>query len=255
MLGYSKIGNGAQVVVILNDWLGDTSTWDGARPYLDGDAFTWALTDVRGYGRSRGLRGDYSVEEIASDVVELADAQGWSQFTIVGHSMSCLAALHLAQTRPERITRAVTITPPPTTAFGYDEGTYAAVRAVALGDDAGRTRFVKAILGDRLSPGWLRFKVDQWRAAADPEAVAGYLAMFALRGLPEPTRRIGCPLFAITAQRDAEPMRLDAATRFLAPLSDRFVAEEIPECGHYPMQETPPFLVARLEHFLRSSAA
>jgi hypothetical protein len=42
MIGYEKVGSGALGVIVLNDWICDTSTWDGARAYLDEDRFTWA---------------------------------------------------------------------------------------------------------------------------------------------------------------------------------------------------------------------
>jgi pimeloyl-ACP methyl ester carboxylesterase len=93
MMGHDMVGSGAIGVMILNDWLCDTSTWDGARAYLDGSRFTWAFADLRGYGRSMGQDGSFTVEEAAADVVSLADALRWSRFAIIGHSMSSLVAL------------------------------------------------------------------------------------------------------------------------------------------------------------------
>jgi len=116
-------------VVIMNDWLCDTSTWDGARALLDVARFTYAFVDLRGYGRSRGRCGAFTIEEAASDVLALADTLRWDRFAIVGHSMSALIALHLAQQHAARIARVVVLTPPPPTGFGADEATLAASRA------------------------------------------------------------------------------------------------------------------------------
>ena len=113
-LGHEVLGTGPARVVVMNDWLCDTSTWNGARPYLDGARFTFAFADLRGYGRSRGRAGDFTLLEAARDVLALADALGWTRFAVVGHSMSSLVALHLAQTHPDRIARAV--------AFAYERG-------------------------------------------------------------------------------------------------------------------------------------
>src|SRR4051812_44103685 len=135
MIGYDKVGSGALGVIVLNDWMCDTSTWDGARPYLDEGAFTWAFADLRGYGRSMDRHGEFTVTEAAWDVVRLADALGFRRFALVGHSMSSLAALHLAQHLPDRIDRAVVLTPPPPRGFGADDATLNALRAVARGDD------------------------------------------------------------------------------------------------------------------------
>lgn len=254
-IGYDRTGSGPLGVLVLNDWMGDTSTWDGARPYLDQERFTWAFADLRGYGRSKGLGGAFNLAEAAADVVSLADALGWPRFAIVGHSMSTLVALHLAQHAPERIARAVLLTPPPPGGFGADAPTLAALQAVGRGDDAKRINSLRARWGDRLSEGWIRFKAERWRAAADPEAVAGYVAMFARDGLPDPTARVDVPLLAVTGEQDAEIMRREAVTRFLAPLCARLVVTPIAECGHYPMQEAPPLLVTIVERFLAEGPA
>ncbi len=50
-LGCDVVGDGPRRVIVLNDRLCDTSTWGGARAYLDLERFTWAFTDLRGYGR------------------------------------------------------------------------------------------------------------------------------------------------------------------------------------------------------------
>ena len=50
VLGHDRVGSGPLAVVVLNDWMYDTSTWDGARAYLDCERFSWAFADLRGYG-------------------------------------------------------------------------------------------------------------------------------------------------------------------------------------------------------------
>jgi pimeloyl-ACP methyl ester carboxylesterase len=249
MLGYEIVGTGASRVIVLNDWLCDTSTWDGARTYLDIARFTWLFGDLRGYGKSRMRDGVFTVVEGAADVIELADALGWTQFAIVGHSMSALVAMELAQHHAGRITRVVAITPPPPRGFGGDDAMLAGSRALALGDDATRASFFSGRF-QRLSPGWAAFKAARWRATAEPTAAAAYVAMFGRDGLPDPTARIAPPMLAITGERDAEPMRAAAVTAALSPICEDLEVVALAEVGHYPMQEMPPFVVATLERFL-----
>jgi len=250
LLGHDLHGSGPLPVVVLNDWLCDTSTWDGARPYLDTARYTWAFTDVRGYGRSRSIAGAYTLAEIAADVLALADAHAWSRFAVVGHSMSTLVALHLSQHHADRVACAVVVTPPPPTGFGADDATVAASRALALGDDATRLAFWRARAGTRLSPGWVDFKVARWRATSEPAAVSGYVTMFARDGLPDRQARIAAPVLAVTGEQDAEPMRSAAVARALTLLCDRLTVVALADAGHYPMQEMPPLLVAHVERFL-----
>jgi 3-oxoadipate enol-lactonase len=254
-LGHELVGVGPTRVVIMNDWLCDTSSWDGARAYLDGAQFTFAFVDLRGYGRSRGRTGAFTIDEAARDVLGLADALGWARFAIIGHSMSALVALHLAQHHDERISRAVVLTPPPVTGFGADEAMIAASRALALADDATRMTALAERFGSRLSPAWARYKAARFCACADPTAAAGYVSMFARDGLPEPSLPITIPVLAITGEQDMPPMRCDAVKQNLGPLCAELVVTPLYDSGHYPMQEMPPLTVALVERFLHGSSA
>jgi 3-oxoadipate enol-lactonase len=254
MLGHETIGTGPATVIVLNDWLCDTSTWSGAQAYLDRTRFTWVMADLRGYGRSKEQPGQFTLHEAATDVLALADALHLAQFAIVGHSMSTLIALHLAQQHPERIRRAVVLTPPPLAGFGADDAALASIRGLALGDDSKRTQWLRMRLGERMSDGWVRFKAERWRAAADPQAVAAYAAMFAQHGLPDPSARIRVPVLAVTGERDVPVMRRDAVTEQLAPICDQLSVASLADCAHYPMQEAPPLLVATIEPFLGADA-
>jgi pimeloyl-ACP methyl ester carboxylesterase len=112
-LGHEIVGSGPRRLIVLNDWLCDTSTWTAARAYLDRTRFTWAFTDLRGYGRSRGRSGEFNLLEAAADVIALADALAWQHFSIISHSMSTYVAMHLGQHAAQRVERVVLITPGP----------------------------------------------------------------------------------------------------------------------------------------------
>ncbi len=254
VLGHDRLGSGPQAVVVLNDWLCDTSTWDGARPYLDLEHFSWAFADLRGYGRSRELSGAFTALEAAGDVLALADVLGWQRFSIVGHSMSALVALHLAQQHADRIERAVLLTPPPPTGFGADDAALAGARALALGDDTLRQAMLTPRFGDRLSTGWQAYKAARWRASAEPQAAAGYVAMFARDGVPDPTALVTLPVLAVTGEQDMPPMRRDAILSGLSPVCKNLEVHALLESGHYPMQEMPPRTVALVERFLSANA-
>lgn len=251
-MGYVTTGSGQHGVIVLNDWMGDTTTWDPAKPYLDPTSFTWVFADLRGYGRSIDHAGDYTVTEGAADVLELATALGWQRFSIVGHSMSSLVALHLAQHHAARIERAVVLNPVPPTGLVVPQAIIDQLQALARGDDALRLSGLKFSWGDRLTEQWVRFKASRWRATANAEAVAAYVLMYARDGLPDPTATIAAPILAVTCDKDAEIMRRDVVTGFLTPICPKLVVASIADSGHYPMQEVPPLLVATLERFLAS---
>lgn len=250
VLGHTVVGRGQAHVIVLNDWVTDTSSWDAARNYLDQERATYVFADLRGYGRSRGQGGAYTVKEGSSDVLALASALGFERFSVVGHSMSSLIALHLAQHAPERVERAVLLTPPPPRGFGGDPATVEYFTSVALGDDDKRLGALVNLVGERMAPGWARYKLSRWRATSEPRAVAGYALMFVRDGLPEPELTVRVPVLAITGEQDGEAMRSAATRKALAPLCERLDVIPIQECGHYPMQELPPLLVTHVERFI-----
>jgi len=255
MIGFDEYGSGGLRVIVLNDWLSDTSTWNAARSYLSQEDFSWVFADLRGYGRSRGQSGHFTVAEAAGDVLALADTIGWSRFAVVGHSMSALVALHLAQHHPDRIESTVLVTPSPPRGFGLDDATMATLRAAALGNDAARLGVLREMQGARLTDQWIHLKLERWRAASDPQAVAGYLPIWAREGLPNPEAKIASPLLAITGEDDREDMRADVTKAALRPMADNLTVVPLVGCGHAPMQEMPPMFATLVERFLSRSKA
>ncbi|MDB4986061.1 MAG: hypothetical protein JWN04_1239 [Myxococcaceae bacterium] len=249
VIGSDGVGGGVRRVIVLHDWMSDTSTWKGARTYLDLEQFSWRFADLRGYGRSRGRSGDFTIQEAASDVVALADQLKWPRFAIVGHSMSTLVAIHLAQSAPERVERLVLITPAPPRGFGAQDAWLEEAQAIAR-DDLKRAQMVNERLAGRLSMGWAKYKGEQFVATSDALAAAAYIAMFARDGLPLPAAPINVPVLAITGEQDVPPMRRDAVQQNLAPLCARLEIVALAESGHYPMQEMPPLTVTLVERFL-----
>ena len=253
MLGHDSIGDGGTAVIVLNDWMGDTSTWDGVRPYLDTSALRWIFADLRGYGRSRAQAGAFNADEAAADVIALADALGLARFALVGHSMSTRVVLRVLQQWPQRVMRAVLITPPAPGGMALPEGVRGYLRGLAMAGDDGRLAGLAANAGTRLSPQWLAYKVARWRACAEPRAAAAYVDMFGAShtcdGAP-----VTVPVLAITGEQDGESMRSAAVARAWGPLCSDLTVAPLADCGHYPMQEAPPLLGALVQRFVGEAA-
>lgn len=69
------------------------------------DRFTCISYDHPGIGRSAAVPTPYSVAGWAADVLQIADALGIPDFSLVGHSTGGAVAQHLAAHTPERIAR------------------------------------------------------------------------------------------------------------------------------------------------------
>jgi 3-oxoadipate enol-lactonase len=183
----------------------------------------------------------------------LADHLGWQKFSIVGHSMSALIAIHLGQHHAHRIERAVVLAPIPPAGLGADENTLEAVRKIASSHDKRRIEVLAQRWGNRLSKGWVKFKTARWRSTSIPDAVADYTRMFGGDGLPDPKAILDIPVLAITGEEDLEVMRSASVSRLLGPIARNLTVVPFVQCSHYPMQELPPRTVATVERFLQGN--
>lgn len=65
--------------------------------------------DLRGRGRSNGLRGSAGLDAHARDLVDVLDALDVERAIVVGHSMGAFVALVLGDAYPERVSRLVLV--------------------------------------------------------------------------------------------------------------------------------------------------
>jgi len=249
-LGFTTFGDGPTRVLVLHDWFCDHSSWDGALPYLSTGRFTYAFADLRGYGASRDIEGDCTLEEAAGDAIALADRLEWKRFSLIGHSMSGLVVQRIAQLVPDRIERVVAITPVAPGGMGLDPGAVAFMRSIALGTDEERYAAVGSMWGTRLSETWVRYKLRRWRETASPEAAAKYVEMWGATEISEGARGIATPMLIVAAAQDAPPFQAASLEASMLPFYPNARLISLGESGHYPMQEQPPLLATAVERFL-----
>ena len=106
---------------MLHGWFGDGHAFAPIESALTGGEFTYAFIDYRGYGGMKDVRGDYTIDEIAADVLELVDALGFAQFSLIGHSMGAKAAERVLTRAPTRVRKLVGIAPVPASSVPFDE--------------------------------------------------------------------------------------------------------------------------------------
>nr|WKF60247.1 Dihydrolipoyllysine-residue acetyltransferase component of acetoin cleaving system [Paraburkholderia busanensis] len=251
-LGYVQHGTGPENVLVMHDWLGDHTNYEAMRPYLDGTAFTYVFVDLRGYGKSFHLRGTYTIEEISRDCLALADTLGWHRFHLIGHSMTGMATQRIAADACARIKSAVAICPVSAAGNRLDEASLAFFASVAENDDAFR-RLLKFVTGG-LSDRWAEVKLRQHRANVSAECRSGYLTMLTTTNFVDEVRGLQTPYLVVVGDKDPGLDEAAMQQTFMAwhPHAELL---KIPNCGHYPMQECPPYLATVIENFLRRHAS
>ncbi len=94
-------------LLALHGWLDNAASFAPMAPYLEG--FRIVAMDFPGHGKSdwRTGAGYYHFADWSVDGFATADALGWEEFSLVGHSMGGGVASLMAGAVPERITKLI----------------------------------------------------------------------------------------------------------------------------------------------------
>jgi 3-oxoadipate enol-lactonase len=250
LLGHQIVGSGPEPVLVLHEWLGDHHNYDGVLPYLSKTRYTYIFVDLRGYGLSRAMTGQYTVEEAAADALSVMDHYGHRRFLVVGHSMSGMIVQYLMLTTPDRLKKVVAISPVPASGFKADEATIAKLAAVVT-DDAAARAATDGRTGKRYNQAFLDRKLAITRGAA-PEAMMGYLKMFTTSDFSARLDGLGTPLSVICGAHDIPAYHQDAIEALFRPWYRNLTAQTIADAGHYSMIEVPVLLATMVERGLEA---
>ncbi len=100
---------GATRVIALHGWLDNAASFVPLATHLRD--IELVIPDLPGHGRSVhiGPGAEYTSAVAVNAVLDLADALGWSEFAVLGHSMGAGIGSLLAASSPQRVTRFVAI--------------------------------------------------------------------------------------------------------------------------------------------------
>ncbi|MBI3678526.1 MAG: alpha/beta hydrolase [Proteobacteria bacterium] len=247
-IGFTLHGTGPEGVLVMHDWMGDSTIYDAILPYLDKSVFAYAFVDLRGYGLSRDIAGEYTVGEIAHDCLAVADKLGWQRFHVMGHSMTGMATERMAADAPSRVKSAIAVCPVSAAGNQIDANAKAFFASTTESDDAFR-RLIKFV-GPGLSDSWAEAKLRLNRSAVSPACRLRYLAMLTETNFVEDVVGLETPFLVVIAQKDPGLDEAAMKKTFLAWHPNAELVT-IPNSGHYPMQECPPHFVSVVEGFLR----
>jgi pimeloyl-ACP methyl ester carboxylesterase len=243
------VGSGPNKVLVLHGWFGDAHAFAPMEPALTPDEFMYAFIDYRGYGGMREARGAFTIDEIATDALALADHLGFGQFSLVGHSMGGMAVQRVLTLAPDRVRKLVAITPVPASGVPFDEAGWALFSGAADKPD-NRYAIIDYTTGNRLSRVWIRRMVDYSLAHASRDAFAAYLGAWAKTDFSASVKGLPLPVKVIVGEHDPALNTTVMQATFLASYPDCEL-EVMANAGHYPMHETPVALATSIENFLR----
>ncbi|WP_446665010.1 alpha/beta fold hydrolase [Flexivirga sp. B27] len=242
-VGHVVVGSGPVRAIALHGWFGSSSGWGELPLRIDGDRYTVAFLDYRGYGTRKAETGDYSLAEISADARALADEIGWDRYALIGHSMGGSAMMRTFADAPERVTAMVGVSPVPPTGVPFDDDSWALFDGAAESDD-NRAAIIDFTTGNVHPDEWLqqmvRFSVENSRR----DAFGAYLVPWARTDFHQDVPAVEVPLHLIVGARDGAlgPQVCEGSWLQLYPNAQMAV---IDDAGHYPMYESPD---AFMEH-------
>lgn len=252
IIGHAIRGSGKDGVIVLHGWFGDHTVFEPMFPYLDTSTFTYAFMDYRGYGLSRSVDGEHTMVEIGADAVALADHLGWRRFHLIGHSMGGMAVQRVAVDATDRVKSAVCLTPVPAAGVPLDEDGEALFYG-APDDDGKRAGIVAFSTGNRLSQAWVGWMVRRSRETTTRDAFADYVRAFTKTDFAAEAKGLETPFLVAVGEHDAA-LTPDVMKATFMEWYPNARLEVIANAGHYPMLETPVYLVTLTEAFMREHA-
>ncbi len=260
VLNHRLLGDGEEVVLLLNGGLMTHSAW---MPVTDEllDAYRVLGCDFRGQLLSPGDGHPQLIDNVV-DLVSLLDALELDRVHVLGTSFGGEVGVLLAALHPQRVRTLAAATAVDRTPAGMRESSrelYAVVRRVLAGADPGEVH--DAILDDVYSPAYRRLHADELavrreRTAALPapwfRGLLGIVASVTDFDLSPWLGRVGCPTLVIRAAADA----MMPAERVRA-LAEAIAGAELrthPSSGHGLVVEDPAWLAATFRDFLERHA-
>jgi pimeloyl-ACP methyl ester carboxylesterase len=248
VLPHEVHGDGEHRVIGLHGWFADRAAFHSLLPYLDRERFRYAFVDYRGYGEAKGVLGEYTVDEIAGDVLATADALGWQEFSVLGHSMGGKVAQSVLAQARDKVKKLVGISPVPASGVPFDEQSWALFSS-APDDPDSRRAIIDFTTGNRLTRTWLDAMVRTSLECCDVDAFRSYLMSWAKEDFHDRTTGASTPMLVIAGEHDPA-LGEQAMSGTFGQWYPKAEIQLMSNVGHYAADEAPIAVASVVESFL-----
>ena len=132
-LFYEESGSG-EPIIFQHGYTGAHESWDGVIERIN-DRYRCIAIDARGAGDSSHPEGGYTIEQLAADVVGVADALGIERFHYVGQSMGGTIGFELGLSHADRLLSLTLSAPGPADGVQMSDEARAEMRATWAAKD------------------------------------------------------------------------------------------------------------------------
>jgi haloacetate dehalogenase len=244
-------------VLLLHGLPQTAAAWRSLIPELAKDR-TVLAPDLKGLGASEH-RQPYDIETLVDELAALAAHEVDQSLDVVGHGIGGGLAVELAARRPGLVRRLVVISSAYGWLWGARRWAQAALRVPAIPELLGPVGSggVPAFLrygwraSTPLEPRFVKHYSRAYRHPARTDALIAYARAAAM--LRRRTPEVEAALVVWGAADPLLPLALAEQVRSdLGPQADLV---EVPEAGHFPVEETPEIVVPVIAEFLRRTDA
>jgi len=245
ILGYNKIGTGTKNVVFLHELFGDCTNYETIIPFLDKENFSYFFVDLRGYGKSKNILGEYNLEEASNDIINLLSYLQIKNYTLVAHSMSTMIAQNIA-TLDNSLKQLILITP-----ISY-KGVKSTQKAkdnllLQMKKDNEKIKEIVEQSSKRYNQTWKNYRINLAINCSNLEARLGYMSMYLNTNFEEDKKiNLDIPIKIITGKYDFAVFAKDEVVKYFQEFKNIEILE-CEEAGHYVMIECPIFFASKIE--------
>lgn len=249
LLGHKIIGSGSKTIIVLHELMGDHKNYDAILPYINTDDFTYIFVDLRGYGLSKDMEGEYSCDEASYDIKDLIDELQLEDVYILAHSMSTQIAQRVALLE-EKVKQLILITPISPAGIKMPKSS-ADLLIQDLKNNDGKIEDIVRSASKRYNQKWIDYRVKMAYNASLLEARVGYMKMYLETDFLYEIRRKDIPVKIIVGTYDFPVFSKENVSKIFNSIYKDVEVLECQEAGHYPMIECPVYFATKIEKFCK----
>ncbi len=225
-----------------------------------GAHFRAVTFDHRGHGESDAPSDPaaYSIDQLAADVIGVADALGIDRFRLLGHSMGGMVAQRIVRAHPQRVEALVLMDTAPGPVPGLDPDVVDLAAAICreegkaalkpLLDEAAPLETPSYVRLVRERPGYREFCDAKWEALSPVMWSTLVVEIVQQEDQLAALAAVACPTLVIVAAEDRAFLDGSRSMAATIPGAELVV---VPDAGHSPQFENAPVWFAAVDGFLR----
>lgn len=248
-LGYKIVGKGEKIVVFLHELMGDSRNYETSVLYLDKKNFTYIFVDLRGYGLSKDIQGEFSCNEAANDIKNLITKLDIKEYFLVAHSMSTMIAQKIALI-DRRVEKLLLITPIPASGIKMNEKAKNKLLN-EMEQNNGKIEEIVENSSKRYNQEWRDYRIKLAYESSTLKARIGYMKMYLNTDFLDEAIKIDIPIKIIVGSYDFPVFAFNQVKKSFSEYKNVQIIES-KEAGHYPMIETPVFFASAIETFINN---